>query len=491
MEFKNKLLNFLQFSIGKIGSFLHVGWFELFFFVCCIIIYYGPTCYSLDGYYYFSQLISIFEDGDLDIYNNLANFPVENIEIRVNAWSIGPAIFWAPFYIIGHLAFLIATSIFPSLIGMFPEELLIFGLDVGLANLGTIFYAYLGFKILGKALNKYYNKKISPIFVLLFLFFCTPIIYYTFRLPLMAHTISFFLVSVLIYLWVKWHDLLTTKQIILIFITLGLASIVRWQNLLFVVIFLPQIKKTITHWRTERTFGKFLKPLFLHITIAFLSFLIAFSPQLIAWWLQFGIPIPQAHSISDFNFLNPNFYEVWFGRHGLFIWHPLFILCVVGLIFFFTQKDLDKFDGIVLILAFILQSYLWSIWVSPWAYCSFGMRGLIGCFPMLSFGLTNIILIGYRKNKKITKIILGIIFTIFSLMNLYLFAFLGAPYGDPTLRCESPLKIEWFFQIDWEMLKNTFIPTFPFEKIAILSGLGAFIILASSLINYFEIRKFQ
>ncbi|GAI17226.1 unnamed protein product, partial [marine sediment metagenome] len=274
-------------------------------------------------------------------------------------------------------------------------------------------------------------------------------------------------------------------------IILGFTSLVRIQNVIFSVIFFPQIYKTVNHWRKEKNFPKFLKPLFCNTFIAILSFLIAFSPQLIAWWLQFGIPIPQAYNISDFNFFNPNFYEIWFGMHGLFIWHPLFILCVVGLIFFFTQKDLDKFDGIVLILAFIIQSYLWAIWRNPAAGCSFGMRGLIECIPMLVFGLTNMMLVGYQRDRKKTNIIFSIILMFFSLMNLYLFAFLGCPYGDATLRCDTYLQIEWFLNIDWEILKNTFIPTFPLGKCLILLGLGFFIIIASSFIYNFEHRKLQ
>ena len=56
------------------------GWnfnmFDLFFIACYVFLSHGPSFYSFDGLYYFAQLISIFEDFDLNIYNNLKNFPL-------------------------------------------------------------------------------------------------------------------------------------------------------------------------------------------------------------------------------------------------------------------------------------------------------------------------------------------------------------------------------------------------------------------------------
>lgn len=154
------MINFLK----KIKNFVRIDFLEIFFLLLCIIIYPGPTFYGHDELYYFDQLISIMEDGDLEIYNNLAKFPL-NVYIRNNYYSIGPAIYWSPFYVLGHIIFNINISIFPSIINLYPADILIFGLDVALANIETIFYTYVGLKILGKALVKYFNKDFSPLIV--------------------------------------------------------------------------------------------------------------------------------------------------------------------------------------------------------------------------------------------------------------------------------------------------------------------------------------
>ncbi|MCK4239076.1 MAG: hypothetical protein KAX33_08150 [Candidatus Lokiarchaeota archaeon] len=141
-----------------------------------------------------------------------------------------------------------------------------------------------------------------------------------------------------------------------------------------------------------------------------------------------------------------------------------------------------------MLIPFFLQSYVWGIF-NPFATPSFGMRGFIGTIPLLTFGLTNIVLVGYQRNRKITNITFGILLILFSLMNLYLFALFGHPYGDATLRFNVPLNIEWFLNIDWELIRKTFIPTFPFQVIVILSMLGFIVILASSTLNYFKKKE--
>ncbi len=483
----------------KFKSFLNDYFIEIFYLLCCFVIYHGSTFYSFDGLYYFAQLISIFEDGDLDIYNNLKNFPLP-IREKPNEWSIGPAIFWAPFYLIGHLIYDPGVCVYHSITGFYPEYMQVFYYNICLVNLGTLFYTYLGLKILGIALNKYYLQKFSPKLVQVAVFLCTPLLFYVFDRPLMAHAISFFTISIVMYFWVKWHERLNYKQVWWIFFTLGIASLVRWQNILFSVFFLPQIQKTITHWIKEYTLSIFLKSLLTSISLAVLGFLIAFSPQLIAWWVQFGVPISTVHDISKFTPLTPSFREVWFGQHGFFVWHPISVIFIIGLLLFFVLIKLSKSDGFVLLLGFLLQSYLWAIWYSPAAGCSFGMRGLIECLPLLAFGFANITMIGRGKSKKSKvkiNLFLGIIVFFFSLMNLYMFALIGHFYGMPIITCASNFRIEWFLSINWEIILKTYnpgviglnLPFYRIEKILVLLCLGILIASTCSRIKKFELKK--
>ena len=459
----------------KVRSFIHKNFFEILFLICCIIFYYGCTISIIDEYYYLAQLISIFEDGDLDIYNNFSYFTLPH----KNYWSIGPALFWAPFYLIGRFFFFLITTIFPFMTEIYSVYLF----DVCLANLGTMFYTYLGLKFLGKAVKKYYPKRISPLYVQIPILFCTQLIYFVYRWPLMAHAISFFTISSLIYLWVNWHEKLSIKQMWWIFFILGLASTVRWHNILFGIIFLPQIQKTFKFHRSEKSSQDFIKFILLSILIISLGGIIGVLPQLIAWGMQFQTIIPP-HSVASFKIFSPNFFEVWFGVHGLFIWHPITLIFLIGLVITLFNKTFNKLDNLVLLLAFLLQSYIWAIFEPPMPNWSFGMRGLINSLPLLIFGFINIIVLGYKKNIRNTNIAMLIVLIFFSLMNLYLFALLGEPYGDVALTSdEVPLNLAWFFNIDWELLYNTFIPKFTLDKVLVLVSLGLFIFLFNVILK--------
>lgn len=445
---KEKVLQFTKtWIIGKV---------EVFFLICYIFLSPGPSFYSFDGFYYFAQLISIFEDFDLNIYNNLKKFPLP-IQKRPNEWSIGPAVFWTPFYLIGHFFYYIHNEIGYFLFGWRPQYVDVFWFNICVVNFGTIFYTYLGLKLLGKSIKNYYNGKVSPLLIQATIFLCTPLLFYVFSRPLMAHAISFFMICVLVYIWVKWHDAMNSKQLLLTALILGLASIVRWQNVLFGVIFIPQIISTIKAMSNNNSYLTILKKCSMNLPLILIGFSIGFSPQLIAWQLQFGSPTPGAHDPSKFNIFEPQLRVVWFGQHGLFIWHPITLLFIIGFIFYLFYKDLRIRDGLVLIGAFLLQSYLWAIWYAPEAGCAFGMRGLIGTFPLLAFGYSNFLFLGKNKKLKYQIMVHSLfwgIFILFFSMNYYLFIILGHHFGTPILTCISKFNFEWFEEIDWELIQT-------------------------------------
>ncbi|MHA1729287.1 MAG: hypothetical protein ACTSWY_11220, partial [Promethearchaeota archaeon] len=144
MKVKELLISFKK-SI-KVGfAYFHIGIFEILYILFCVFIYPRPTFYILDGMYYYAQLVSLFEDGDLFLYNNLRSFPLEIYEVT-NQWSIGPAIFWTPFFLASRLLLLLIEIFLPSYYKLYPYNYLKFGIDIIFINLATIFYCYVGLK---------------------------------------------------------------------------------------------------------------------------------------------------------------------------------------------------------------------------------------------------------------------------------------------------------------------------------------------------------
>jgi hypothetical protein len=103
--------------------------------------------------------------------------------------------------------------------------------------ISTIFYFYFGVVLIYKALNYYYNERISfyvILFMILFQFF--PL--YVFRRPILSHIYEFFLQAVLIYILVKdsktkFLDNIKWWGSVLLGIIIGLITLVRYNNLFF------------------------------------------------------------------------------------------------------------------------------------------------------------------------------------------------------------------------------------------------------------------
>ncbi len=472
----------------KIKSSIYIGFFEIFFIVYCFIFHFSPTFKSLDGIYYYIQMISLLEDGDLYLLNNLMALPFK-IDIAVNHWPIGTGLFWIPFYLIAQLLLQITLLLFPLITQYYPRNVLVFGVNIAAVNIGTITYAYLGLKILGISLKKYFKEDFSPILIHIAILLCTSLIFYLFVDPLMSHSISFFIICVLTYYWVKWHEVLNYKQIFWVFFILGIACLVRTQNLLYGIIFIPQISRTLKDWKAQQNFTEMLKNILKGILLAFIGFIIAFLPQIIAWWVQFDSIFPP-WPISYFNFLNPRLDITWTSRRsGIFIWHPILIFFMFGLFLFYPQKRRNNMDSLVLFIAFFLQSYLWAIY-NPGSEPCFGHRGLIDSYPLLSIGFYNLILsVNKYFKEKLTYLIFITLILIFSMFNLYLYMLLGP--------CSRLGYYSIYFPIGWilskpfdiELFYCTFIPRLSVEKIVDIFSLIIIIIFLSSLIKFLEYNK--
>jgi len=113
---------------------------------------------------------------------------------------------------------------------------------------------------------------------------------------------------------------------------------------------------------------------------------IAFLPQLLAWKILYGScfagPMPYLENYSEFHLLRPQFaLEVLFSsNHGLFFWHPLLLLGVMGL--WFGKMRLAGF-----FLGFFAATwYLTACWQVWYAGASFGNRLYLSILMVFAVG---------------------------------------------------------------------------------------------------------
>jgi hypothetical protein len=387
-----------------------------------------------DGYGYYSYIRSIHFDCDLDFYNEFKMFDslyrsqtLKYWETPIgkagNPFAIGWSIFYAPFFILA----LILAKIFTfsnnfALSGFnFPYQLLI--------GIGTSFYIISGILLLFSTLKRLFSH-ISAWIASIFTLIATPLIFYIVYEPSMSHGLSFFILSSLFYKSIDSYkkDKIEKKDIILLGLITGACFLIRWQNLLFIVLPIAIL------WLKLAKKNRILT--YLGIT------LLTILPQFLSWKHLYGsfLTIPQgsefvSHKLELFNFL-------FSGYHGLFIWHPILILGVIGIILSYKK---DKFIFFILFIPLVGQ-VLFNANLSDWfGGGSFGSRRMIGSLFIFAHGsayLFDLLLKSKFKFKKIYIILVIFILGLFSFWNYLLM--LSTARG--ILPINTPVTIEEVYQ---------------------------------------------
>ena len=193
---------------------------------------------------------------------------------------------------------------------------------------------------------------------------------YAVLMPSMSHIYSFFFVSGFLYLAKEFS--LHNKSQHLFLGTVFLAMVILIRPLNGIIIFiLPFLAGS---WLGFKELSiTILKPKRLIISLILLISILFI--QAYFWHLQCGEWIVWSYGNEGFYFLNPSLKEVLFSfRKGAFIYTPILILSVVGLI---TLIRKNKFQGWSLFLFFTLLVYLISSWWNWYYGPSFGQRPFV------------------------------------------------------------------------------------------------------------------
>lgn len=377
-----------------------------------------------DAVYYYANLRSLVIDRNLDLENEYQYFHNQTSSFTKNRkipivpdknpftkkttpkYSIGSSLLIAPVFLLTHLLFKILNFLGLAII----TDGYSFYYQMAAAVTSSL-YAYLGLILvyfLGRKLFEPYIAFIGTFFI----WFATPLIYYMTMEPLSSQPISFFCVSLLIYLWFKM------KQQVIYYILLGLAAgfltIVRYQDFLFILLPITDFIKKL-----PRKLFKII--IFLIIAFSIISIQLLVNNTYNNSPFNLGV-----YSVGLPYLLSPKIlYSLFSFQRGLFIWSPILIFAFIGL-YYFIKKD--RLIGWSLFISFLLQLYITSSWADPSQGDSFGNRILLNCSLIYAVGLMQFI----NKIKKRQRLFLSI-FTIFIIINftlagLYIFRIIGQPY---------------------------------------------------------------
>jgi hypothetical protein len=343
---------------------------------------------TTDGVGYFSYLRSLLFDHDLDFHNeyeslywNTEYTPGANdipaTGMAGNNYSIGPAVLWVPFYLVGHLLSLAARS----------ADVLVDNQGYGLiyqsaVSLATIAYVTAGSMLTYRVCRRRFSSWASLLAVS-GLWLASPLFHYTVGAPDMSHGVSFFAVA--LFLWV-WHPprSRTSREWVLLGLTAGLMTLVRWQNVLYLsMLAVEAFQATWSSGVASR--GETLCAYAKGGVVVGLLAITVFIPQALAWNIIYGSPLTVPQGGSFFDWLHPNLLEYLFStRHGLYAWTPIVLLATIGLVPLWRK---EAKVATPLVVALLLQWYLNSATTDWWAHGSFGARRFVSATPLFALGL--------------------------------------------------------------------------------------------------------
>lgn len=351
----------MSFSIHKV--FLTIAFLYVFLFSCKAFVL-GKTVYG-DGIYYYSWMRSVIVDHDISFNNEYLMLggtqPLTNTGIMGNVYPIGPSLLWAPWFFTIHL--LIRGDGFS-----FPYQFFI--------GFISCLYTIAGLIILYRLLLRSFSESVAFLSTAA-IALGTNLLFYGALDTVNSHSTSFFISTILITLIIEKRSAFLTG------IFVGLLSLMRTQDAIFLILILPFIS-------------------FSNIIYSATGFLIAFIPQLIAWQTLYGtfLKSPYLDPYHYFDFFHPHLVEVLLSpNNGLFLWTPLIALCLLGLV---MQKKYMFFT------LFLLQLFLIGSWSFWWQGASFSGRMFISFLPLFGYGLAGI----YRKNYIVFNSTVTILFSI-------------------------------------------------------------------------------
>lgn len=310
--------------------------------------------------------------------------------LRYNFAPMGSAVLWSPFYAVGHVWALMSGA---------PAN--------GLSQpyVASVAYASATYGFLALLLSLRIARRLlgsTSLLATIGVWFGTPLVFYMYIAPGFSHACSAFVVALWIDTWLRVRDRWTLGGTIGLAAVGGLLPMVREQDLFFL---LPPALDFV-RWASRslsRRSGSASSwtTLLGRVAAASATFVLVYSPQLLAYAALNGHPGPTNKVTGKMNWLAPHFLGVLASpEHGWIFWTPLVVVALLGVIAIVVgalatanTSTLDprsdtRWIAALLVLAVLLQAYV-SGSVESWTVAgSFGQRRFVAVTPILVLGLT-------------------------------------------------------------------------------------------------------
>ncbi len=330
----------------------------------------------LPALFYYDFNADEFPDGIQQKIGNGFRLDHKTNKVR-SKYPIGVAVLQLPFFTLG------------ALIDKIKGETEYLGYTIvqhKMIDLSTIFYCVLALLFLFKAFIKEHNRK--RIYLLLFLLiFASNLYFYITRDAGLSHAYSFFVFTLFFYHLKRLveDNIQISKRIIYALFFASLGCLIRPSNVVLyllagMVFVVPHAKQI---WANRRDVLRGLGP-------GILLAMVLPVVQLFYYKYAFGDFLAYSYSDESFIYaLKPKIARVWFAPgNGLFLYSPIYILALCGLLVRFKSH---KLQSMLYAALFLGVSYLYAAWWTPGLGCGYGHRGFIELLPFFSIPILSLL----------------------------------------------------------------------------------------------------
>jgi len=344
---------------------------------CLALAAYGLPEFRGDSASYFAYVRSAVFDHDLDFANEWEHWGYPEPErtatgLRRNVQSIGPAVLWTPFYLLAHAYVRLGLAAAP-----YPAD----GYSAPYrraAALGTLAAVMLGAALLYRVTAARFGPRIALLAVGGAVV-ASPIAYYAFVVPTMAHGPAFAAAAAMLWAWDRAERSPSARTWAALGASVGLVALMRWQGIVCAVLAASLLVVQVRR-RTAQAWWALL---------AAAAAGLVFLPQLVAWKLLYGtlVTLPQGRGFMDWS--SPHLWDTLFSAdHGLFTWTPVLLLGLIGLLL--MLRDAPVFAAGALLV------FAGTAWVNgavrDWAAGdAFGARRYDVVVPLLAVGMAALL----------------------------------------------------------------------------------------------------
>jgi hypothetical protein len=340
-----------------------------------------------DGFYYFAYLRSMAFDRDVNFMNDYRMlglgdktylFQPTKTGHAESAWTIGPAILWAPFFAAGHLVAvrLQAQGAPVSTDGTsFPYRQAV--------CIGSLFYGLLGCWFACRFTRLFFPGRLAIAAVTLTVS-GSFMLWYLVKEPSMTHAASMACAAGFIWMWAATRARRSLAMWALLGLCAGVIALVRWQNALFAL--LPGIDAALALVGGARAGDRRAVRETAIGSAAFLACaIVGFLPQMLAWRAIYGSLVARSPVGPQIRWTDPHLVDIlWSARNGLFSTTPILYLAAIGLVVFAIARPAV---GWPLVAATAVMIYFNACIQDWWGSAGFGGRRFDGVIPIFCAGL--------------------------------------------------------------------------------------------------------